>query len=124
MPYAFSDLRLRPKMILRTRNCAYRSTIIQISERLLKLSTAPLITLFSYSREWRNGRRAGFRCQCPQGCGGSNPPSRTNVKSRDIVHTLSRDFSLFSAGSLQDIVHFFGVMSRDIVHFFHRVLAW
>src|SRR5215211_7343204 len=29
------------------------------------------------AREWRNGRRAGFRCQCPQGRGGSNPPSRT-----------------------------------------------
>src|SRR5690606_34638623 len=23
------------------------------------------------------GRRAGFRCQCPQGRGGSSPPSRT-----------------------------------------------
>src|SRR5215207_11411684 len=30
-------------------------------------------------REWRNGRRAGFRCQCPQGRGGSNPPSRTST---------------------------------------------
>src|SRR5665647_579014 len=29
------------------------------------------------AREWRNGRRAGFRCQCPKGRGGSNPPSRT-----------------------------------------------
>jgi hypothetical protein len=29
------------------------------------------------AREWRNGRRAGFRCQCPQGRGGSSPPSRT-----------------------------------------------
>ena len=29
------------------------------------------------SREWRNGRRAGFRCQCPYGRGGSSPPSRT-----------------------------------------------
>ena len=28
-------------------------------------------------REWRNGRRAGFRCRCPKGRGGSNPPSRT-----------------------------------------------
>src|SRR5688572_8402994 len=24
------------------------------------------------------GRRAGFRCQCPKGRGGSTPPSRTN----------------------------------------------
>src|SRR5579875_428033 len=29
------------------------------------------------SGEWRNGRRAGFRCQCPSGRGGSNPPSPT-----------------------------------------------
>ena len=28
-------------------------------------------------REWRNGRRAGFRCQCPLGRGGSTPLSRT-----------------------------------------------
>src|SRR5829696_4463843 len=28
--------------------------------------------------EWRNGRRAGFRCQCPSGRGGSSPPSPTN----------------------------------------------
>lgn len=27
--------------------------------------------------EWRNGRRAGFRCQCPQGRGGSTPLSPT-----------------------------------------------
>lgn len=32
------------------------------------------------AREWRNGRRAGFRCQCPKGRGGSNPPSRTQCK--------------------------------------------
>src|SRR6185312_13171962 len=25
------------------------------------------------------GRRAGFRCQCPQGRGGSSPPSRTST---------------------------------------------
>jgi hypothetical protein len=31
------------------------------------------------AREWRNGRRAGFRCQYPKGCGGSNPPSRTQM---------------------------------------------
>jgi hypothetical protein len=36
------------------------------------------------AREWRNGRRAGFRCQCPKGRGGSNPPSRTMVLSQDI----------------------------------------
>ena len=31
-------------------------------------------------REWRNGRRAGFRCQCPLGRGGSTPLSRTAIK--------------------------------------------
>ena len=30
-------------------------------------------------REWRNGRRAGFRCQCPQGRAGSSPASRTKT---------------------------------------------
>ena len=33
------------------------------------------------------GRRARFRSVCPKGCGGSTPPSRTHVMSRDIVHT-------------------------------------
>jgi hypothetical protein len=36
------------------------------------------VLIFSGAREWRNGRRAGFRCQCPKGRGGSNPPSRTS----------------------------------------------
>ena len=31
------------------------------------------------TREWRNGRRAGFRCQCPLGRGGSTPLSRTTM---------------------------------------------
>ncbi len=35
---------------------------------------------YAFAREWRNGRRAGFRCQCPKGRGGSNPPSRTQSK--------------------------------------------
>ena len=35
----------------------------------------------SVTRKWRNGRRAGFRCQCPKGRGGSNPPLRTQVMS-------------------------------------------
>ena len=30
-----------------------------------------------HSGEWRNGRRAGFRCQCSKGRGGSSPPSPT-----------------------------------------------
>jgi hypothetical protein len=32
-----------------------------------------------YPGEWWNGRHAGFRCQCAQACGGSNPPSPTFV---------------------------------------------
>lgn len=36
------------------------------------------------AREWRNGRRAGFRCQCPKGRGGSNPPSRTQSKGTPV----------------------------------------
>src|SRR6478735_11681917 len=39
------------------------------------------------AREWRNGRRAGFRCQCPKGRGGSNPPLRTD---RDRPRQASR----------------------------------
>ena len=35
------------------------------------------------AREWRNGRRAGFRCQCPKGRGGSNPPSRTQFELKE-----------------------------------------
>ena len=37
----------------------------------------PAVVMFCGTREWRNGRRAGFRCRCPQGRGGSSPPSRT-----------------------------------------------
>src|SRR4051812_29622830 len=36
--------------------------------------------------EWRNGRRAGFRCQCPSGRGGSSPPSPT--KPDEASHRL------------------------------------
>lgn len=31
----------------------------------------------SVAGKWRNGRRAGFRCQCPKGRGGSSPPLPT-----------------------------------------------
>ena len=37
------------------------------------------------AREWRNGRRAGFRCQYPKGCGGSNPPSRTQTRRAPVL---------------------------------------
>lgn len=52
----------------------------------------------SRSGEWRNGRRAGFRCQCPSGRGGSSPPSPTAVvresRSPESISGL-RLFSLF-----------------------------
>ena len=35
------------------------------------------LTFGVHLREWRNGRRASFRCWCPKGRGGSSPPSRT-----------------------------------------------
>ena len=38
-------------------------------------------------RVGRNGRRAGFRCQCPQGRGGSNPPSRP-VSAATLHHRV------------------------------------
>jgi hypothetical protein len=46
------------------------------------------------AREWRNGRRAGFRCQCPKGRGGSNPPSRTHQDPGKSM--ISRGPFLFS----------------------------
>lgn len=39
--------------------------------------------------EWRNGRRAGFRCQCPSGRGGSSPPSPT-LSGAKQSHDLAR----------------------------------
>ena len=43
--------------------------------------------------EWRNGRRAGFRCQCPSGRGGSSPPSPTTsscTNKEHLGHELER----------------------------------
>ena len=42
-------------------------------------------TRSSHTRKWRNGRRAGFRCQCPQGRGGSNPPLRTTLVMSQVI---------------------------------------
>ncbi len=52
--------------------------------------TLPRSTL----REWRNGRRASFRCWCPQGRGGSSPPSRTKkpLLSRGFFASEVGDF--------------------------------
>jgi hypothetical protein len=47
------------------------------------------------AREWRNGRRAGFRCQYPKGCGGSNPPSRTQMEEPRSMDRGSFAFGAF-----------------------------
>ena len=50
---------------------------------LLPVAGATLSTMMADATgEWRNGRRAGFRCQCPSGRGGSSPPSPTVSGSR------------------------------------------
>lgn len=51
------------------------------------------------AREWRNGRRAGFRCQYPKGCGGSNPPSRTQFKGTPVFGTGFLSFNSQLTGS-------------------------
>ncbi len=43
-----------------------------------------------FSGEWRNGRRAGFRCQCPSGRGGSSPPSPTNITAGQSLKSKGR----------------------------------
>jgi hypothetical protein len=45
----------------------------------LESGVGQVIRFRGHSGEWRNGRRAGFRCQCPSGRGGSSPPSPTAV---------------------------------------------
>ena len=42
---------------------------------------APRATLAALADVAESGRRAGFRSQYPQGCGGSNPPVRTEFAS-------------------------------------------
>lgn len=41
--------------------------------------------------EWRNGRRAGLKIQCPQGRVGSSPTSGTHVK--ELLATRQKLFS-------------------------------
>ena len=61
-----------------------------------------LVRSQTYSREWRNGRRAGFRCQCSQGRGGSSPPSRTSdfgslyqMDSFEVIENVRLSHSTF-----------------------------
>ena len=42
---------------------------------------AAALSFAVHLREWRNGRRASFRCWCPKGRGGSSPPSRTTQRA-------------------------------------------
>lgn len=64
--------------------------------RWQRLGFGPTKVIWSSGRlgEWRNGRRAGFRCQCPSGRGGSSPPSPTAVSGsmnrRHKGHGLER----------------------------------
>src|SRR5690625_7580574 len=49
------------------------------------------------------GRRAGFRCQCPQGRGGSTPPSRTSERCCNPglkKQFLGYDIALLVAGGV------------------------
>ena len=63
----------------------------------------PTTVIWSSGRsgEWRNGRRAGFRCQCPSGRGGSSPPSpttsgSTNCDARGHEPEMVRDLCVLS----------------------------
>ena len=46
---------------------------------------------------WRNGRRAGFRCQCPSGRGGSSPPPPTTLTAADSFAAVSSHLKGLSA---------------------------
>ncbi len=47
---------------------------------MLRIRVLP-IPSFSTRASGGIGRRAGFRCLCPKGCGGSSPPSRTTQRA-------------------------------------------
>ena len=56
-------------------HCCYRSPVVELP------SSTACPPNSAATGEWRNGRRAGFRCQCPSGRGGSSPPSPTTSSS-------------------------------------------
>ena len=65
--------------------------------------------------EWRNGRRAGFRCQCPSGRGGSSPPSPTIEIGYRLPRPLVGVFLLCSGRTVavdpaDDVGHLFDVL--------------
>ena len=68
-------------------HCCYRSPVVELP------SSAACPPIPAATGEWRNGRRAGFRCQCPSGRGGSSPPSPTkeqfDTKPQTIGHSRS-----------------------------------
>lgn len=39
--------------------------------------------------DWRNGRRARFRCECPKGCEGSTPSSSTMMRPQSHQQVLT-----------------------------------
>ena len=68
-------------------HCCYRSPVVELP------SSTACPPNSAATGEWRNGRRAGFRCQCPSGRGGSSPPSPTkeqfDTKPQTIGHSRS-----------------------------------
>ena len=65
---------------------------------------APLPKLLGcdlHSGEWRNGRRAGFRCQYSKGCGGSSPPSPTS--QREITRVQGQELVGIDPAKLSDL---------------------
>jgi hypothetical protein len=69
-----------------------------LPRRLGHPATTVVWSIGCFPGEWRNGRRAGFRCQCPSGRGGSSPPSPTKSGStncRRKGHELERGRDLY-----------------------------
>ena len=80
--YSASDVTRRSAQMQRRRSsfvsvaaCCYRRPVAGHTQ----FDDMPTGTAVA-TGEWRNGRRAGFRCQCPSGRGGSSPPSPTRVE--------------------------------------------
>ena len=58
-------------------------------------------------REWRNGRRASFRCWCPKGRGGSSPPSRTTQRAAAPINAAEyaeTGVDLMDVNDIDDVV--------------------
>lgn len=64
----------------------FRRTAPPAGGQLGQRSLQWYVPAVDFRGEWRNGRRAGFRCQCPSGRGGSSPPSPTMSGSTNRRH--------------------------------------